>query len=547
MGTHTARFDYKLYMRRLYFIVLILLLGIADGCGGGKALKGIDQGTSGFPPLQSRNMIDRQAYSFYANGTIFEAMGEIAMANRQYAEALRFYPDSPEIRYAYAGTFFRLGDYRRVLKELESVRRRGVGHWLLLADSYRALGVNDSARAAYREAVTIDSNNVGAYHYLAAFYQQANQLDSAVWAYGNISRLSASFRVFQEIGNLQMRLNRLDEAKESYFQSIALDSSENNVRSYLGLSVIYEQSGNRVEAKRYLEMAGRLSPQNAMIQNRLLGYYEEDNELDKAIIVARNVIPLAPQDRNLVRRLGIIYYDADSLRLADSIFTLLLNQGDENILNYYYGGRTAFLKGDYDRARTDFRKVTAMADSVVDGWLNLGLVYQVQDSTDPEILSYRDGLQFMKNPDASVRLLFVMAAALEKRGSIDSSVTVFESILKIRPEHSQSLNYLAYMLAERGVRLDYATELVQNALAIIPDNGAYIDSYGWILYKKGNFRGALEQMLRAYNYISNDATILEHLGDVYQALADSANARIFWKRALEIDPGNRAIKEKLEQ
>jgi tetratricopeptide (TPR) repeat protein len=153
----------------------------------------------------------------------------------------------------------------------------------------------------------------------------------------------------------------------------------------------------------------------------------------------------------------------------------------------------------------------------------------------------------MKNPDDSVRLLFVMAAALEKKGSFDSSVTVFESILKIRPEHSQSLNYLAYMLAERGVRLDYATELVQNALAIIPDNGAYIDSYGWILYKKGNFRGALEQMLRAYNYISNDATILEHLGDVYQALADSANARIFWKRALEIDPGNRAIKEKLEQ
>jgi tetratricopeptide (TPR) repeat protein len=79
----------------------------------------------------------------------------------------------------------------------------------------------------------------------------------------------------------------------------------------------------------------------------------------------------------------------------------------------------------------------------------------------------------------------------------------------------------------------------------MPENGAYIDSYGWVLFKMGESKKALEQLLRAHQYIDNDPVILEHIGDVYEALDDTENALQYWDKALELDSSNQALREKL--
>ena len=61
------------------------------------------------------------------------------------------------------------------------------------------------------------------------------------------------------------------------------------------------------------------------------------------------------------------------------------------------------------------------------------------------------------------------------------------------PEHAAALNYLGYMLAERGERLDESVELIKRALAIDPDNGSYLDSLGWAYFKDGKLDLAVEQ------------------------------------------------------
>jgi len=103
------------------------------------------------------------------------------------------------------------------------------------------------------------------------------------------------------------------------------------------------------------------------------------------------------------------------------------------------------------------------------------------------------------------------------------------------------------MLAERGERLDYARQLILKALEIMPDNGAYIDSYGWVLYKSGDYPGAVRELKRAAEVITDDPVVFDHLGDAYKAMGDTENARKYWQKALELDSNNDQIRKKLSE
>ena len=123
---------------------------------------------------------------------------------------------------------------------------------------------------------------------------------------------------------------------------------------------------------------------------------------------------------------------------------------------------------------------------------------------------------------------------------------MFESILRADSNHHQALNYLGYMLADRGERLDYARNLIERAVQLDPSNAAYLDSYGWVFYRLGQYDEALKQLERAAEMVS-DATVFDHLGDAYKAVKLEDKARLWWQRALDIDSSNTVIQEKLQR
>ena len=84
------------------------------------------------------------------------------------------------------------------------------------------------------------------------------------------------------------------------------------------------------------------------------------------------------------------------------------------------------------------------------------------------------------------------------------------------PKNAQALNYLGYMLADRGTRLDEALGYIRRAVALDPQNGAYLDSLGWVYYRMGNYDLAEENLRRASEKIGSDPTVQAHLGDLYQ-------------------------------
>jgi tetratricopeptide (TPR) repeat protein len=146
---------------------------------------------------------------------------------------------------------------------------------------------------------------------------------------------------------------------------------------------------------------------------------------------------------------------------------------------------------------------------------------------------------------------FLLGAAYERTGRREQAVAEFRRLLGTDPEYHAALNYLGYMFAERGENLDEAQKLIEKAVALEPDNGAYVDSLGWVYYRLGRYEQARTALERATRLENGDGTVQEHLGDVYGALGQPERAGEAYRRALELESGDPAkadvVRRKLDR
>ena len=101
------------------------------------------------------------------------------------------------------------------------------------------------------------------------------------------------------------------------------------------------------------------------------------------------------------------------------------------------------------------------------------------------------------------------------------------------------------MYVEENKNLDQAEAMIKKALEMDSSNGAYIDSLGWLYFKKGKFKEALKELEKA-NVLLADPVIRDHLGDVYLKTGEKEKARAIWQESLKLDPNQSKVKEKLE-
>jgi len=137
------------------------------------------------------------------------------------------------------------------------------------------------------------------------------------------------------------------------------------------------------------------------------------------------------------------------------------------------------------------------------------------------------------------------AAALERAGKGEQAAALLRGIIEIDANNHQALNYLGYMLAEQGRDLVEAQGLIERAVALAPDNGAYLDSLGWVLFRSGRAAEALEPLSRAGELLAGDPTVREHLGDVLFALGRRAEAEAEWRAAVERGGPEKRLRSKM--
>jgi tetratricopeptide (TPR) repeat protein len=145
-----------------------------------------------------------------------------------------------------------------------------------------------------------------------------------------------------------------------------------------------------------------------------------------------------------------------------------------------------------------------------------------------------------KREPASVEATFRLAVAYERSARTPEAVELFQRLIAQAPDFSPALNYLGYFWIDRGENLERGLELVGRAARLDPDNGAYVDSLGWGLFRLGRNTEALESLERAARLLPDDATVLEHLGDVRLANGDRKRAAEAYRRAIASAPPGQA-------
>lgn len=112
----------------------------------------------------------------------------------------------------------------------------------------------------------------------------------------------------------------------------------------------------------------------------------------------------------------------------------------------------------------------------------------------------------------------------------------FRAALDLNPDQPAVLNYLGYSMVERNINLEEALEMIERAVAAQPQNGAIVDSLGWVLFQFGKYEEAVGHLETAASLLAVDPIINDHLGDAYWAVGREIEAYFQWNRAMSFEP-----------
>ncbi len=153
------------------------------------------------------------------------------------------------------------------------------------------------------------------------------------------------------------------------------------------------------------------------------------------------------------------------------------------------------------------------------------------DSKDYEKASdlLEDWLVETQYPQARFQYLVALGQCFQLWGQDRKATETLEKALQIRPRDVGFNNDVAYGWIDQGIRLEEAERMIRYAVSQSPRNRAYLDTYGWLMYKKGQFEAAKKWLDRALGRVDEaDPVVLDHLGDVYWRLELTDEAIGYW-------------------
>ncbi len=141
---------------------------------------------------------------------------------------------------------------------------------------------------------------------------------------------------------------------------------------------------------------------------------------------------------------------------------------------------------------------------------------------------------------------FSYGVACERTGQWGPAEFWLQHALVLDSENIEAFNYLAYMWAEHGTNLVQALNYIGHALEKIPESGAFLDTRGWIYFQQGRYQEALDEISNALVFMPDDPTIMEHMGDVLDALHRDQEALVWWQRSYRLNPAAPGLGDKLK-
>ena len=244
------------------------------------------------------------------------------------------------------------------------------------------------------------------------------------------------------------------------------------------------------------------------------------------------------------QRIGGVIYDAKRYKEAVFVLNRAQNSFPEDFLVNFFLGLSYALMGDYEASEPFLYKSTLLNPREVNAFSAYAFTLARLKKDELAINYYNKALALEPK---NVELLNSLAIVYDGSGNQGKSDSLYSLSLKLDPKNALAANNFAYSLAKRGTRLDEALKFAELALAIDPNSPSYLDTYGWVQFKLGNYDTAKVYIEKALGMDGNNHELLDHFGDVLSKLGDREGAILYWKKALDLKKDNETIKRKIER
>jgi tetratricopeptide (TPR) repeat protein len=530
--------------------------------------------------LRLENEHKADALAHFVEGMSLEESGEMEKAVGAYRKVLNVDPGQSELASRVAALLARDEDFPEaidVLKDAIKANANASEPFLQLAFIYaNYLKRTDEAIDYANRAVAIDPRNIDAYERLFEIALATGDEKKA------LQSLERAAKVHTDDPAFWTRLGKLYAA--IVFKSDSPAKPEQVTR----VNEIFKKAA---------EHAG----DDPAVLKEIADYYAASQQINQAIPLYLRLLELQPDDTSAREKLATGFVLTNQRDKAIETLEQVIKQHPEKSQPYdllagvlddagrslLRGNQTAQAKALFAKAAASYEQSLLINPTRASSYMHLAelllgplkeneramkilsearqhfpgapeIIYYLaiaqREAKHPEqaVATFEEALHEAELEDSEMvnaRFYFDYGAAAEAAGLYDKAADLFKKSIALDPASAaDACNYLAYMWADHNLHLDEAQELIKHALQLDPNNGAYLDTLGWLEFRQGKVEAALNDLLRAAQKMKHDdPVVFEHIGDAYAKLNQIAQAMETWQKALALDPQNKRLAEKIDR
>jgi tetratricopeptide (TPR) repeat protein len=497
-----------------------------------------------------------------------------------YRKVLNVDPGQSELASRVAGLLIQQDDFPQaidVLKDAIKANPKSAESYQQLAFIYtRYLKRTDQAIEYANRAIALNPGDIEGYQRLVEIELAAGQERRA------LETLDRALKVPSRDPNFWIRLGKLyvailfksdsqpkpDELKKT--NEIFKRAAENSADDPGILKEVADYYAASQQLKEAIPLYLRvleLQPDDANAREKLATGFVLTNQRDKAVEMLEQIIKEHPEKYQPYDLLAqVLDEEARSLQRANRIeeakakfAKVAANYEQSLLINPNHAGTyvrlAELLLGalrDPERAVRllgDARRRFPGAPEIV---YYLAIAQREAKQSQQAVATFEEALheaQLDEDDDfVNAKFYFNYGAAAEQAGLYNKAADLLRKSIALDPENSaEASNYLGYMWADHNMNLEEAEAMIRRALQSEPNNASYLDSLGWVEFRKGQLDRALDDLLHAAKSAEReDPVVFEHIGDTYLKLNRTKEALEAWQKALSLDPKNKNLADKIQ-
>ena len=343
-----------------------------------------------------------------------------------------------------------------------------------------------------------------------------------------------------------------------------LTEEPGNARALVSLLEYYDLRGDTLRAENILRRAlvsDELSTeQRIMLLSNAINASMADNEKrgepkkpdEKIFSYFALVDSMMPGETGIYKLLAsyMKYVEMPEEKIKPVFERILELEPDEQTARFHLVAY-ALDKKDYDEAIVQCAAARQYNPDQIVFYYYQGLSYYILKREDEALEAFRSATDLISDdisPDMASDFYSLKGELLYRKGLYEEAFAAYDSCLQWKPDDVSCLNNYAYYLSELDRDLDKAERMSHKAITAEPENGTYLDTYAWILFRQERYAEAkiyIEQAVR--HDADSSAVILEHAGDIYALNGEMETAVKMWQEAARKAPDNKLLRRKIKQ